>query len=386
MPKFARGMRNIRIKKAETRQEMDDFIDVAKRLYVDCPYYVPDLDMDIRDTFDPKKNAGLEFSDIQAFVAYDDAGKAIGRIAGIINHHANKKWNVKNVRFGFIEFIDDIEVSKALLKAVEDWGRERGMTMIQGPMGIFDFDKEGMLVEDFDQTGSMITIYNHPYYPKHMDALGFTKEVDWVQIRIDIPEEIPEKYKRVTELAREMFGLHVRKLTKDDVYKNGYGRKVFQLLNTAYSPLFGYTEMSDRQIDDYVNRYFPLIDNAMLPLIENDKGELVGVAITMGSLSHALQKANGKLLPLGWYHLLKALKWKHEDKAELLLVAVRPDYQGLGVNALFFSDLIPIYNKYHFKWAETGPQLEDNVRELAQWKPLNPTIVKRRRCYKKALE
>ena len=386
MPKFARGMRNIRIKKAESRQEMDDFVAFAKHVYEGCPYYVPDLDMDIRDTFDPDKNAGLEFSDIQAFVAYDDDGKAIGRIAGIINHHANKKWNVKNVRFGFIEFIDDIEVSKALLKAVEDWGRERGMTAIQGPMGIFDFDKEGMLVEDFDQTGSMITIYNHPYYPKHMEALGFTKEVDWVQIRIDIPQEVPEKYRRVTELAREMFGLHVKKLTKDDVYKNGYGRKVFQLLNTAYSPLFGYTEMSDRQIDDYVDRYFPLIDKAMLPLIENDKGELVGVAITMGSLSHALQKANGRLLPTGWYHLLKALKWKHEDKAELLLVAVRPDYQGLGVNALFFSDLIPVYNKYHFKWAETGPQLEDNVRELAQWKPLNPTIVKRRRCYKKALE
>ena len=386
MPKFARGMRNIRIKRAETKKEMDDFIGLALRLYKDCPYYVPDLDMDIRDTFDPSKNAGLDFSDIQPFIAYDEEGKAVGRIAGIINHHANKKWNVKNVRFGFIEFIDDIEVSKALLKAVEDWGRGRGMTAIQGPMGIFDFDKEGMLVEDFDQTGSMITIYNHPYYPKHLEALGYQKEVDWVQIRIDIPEEIPEKYKRVTELAREMFGLHVRKLTKDDVYKNGYGRKVFQLLNTAYSPLFGYTEMSDRQIDDYVNRYFPLIDKAMLPLIENDKGELIGVAITMGSLSHALQKAKGKLLPTGWYHLLKALKWKHEDKAELLLVAVRPDYQGLGVNALFFSDLIPIYNKYHFKWAETGPQLEDNVRELAQWKPLNPTIVKRRRCYKKALE
>ncbi len=377
-------MNIVNVKKVLTKREMDDFVKFPEKLYTNCPYNVPDLEMDVRDTFNPRKNAGLEFSEIQPFVAYDSAGNVTGRIVGIINRHANEKWNTKNVRFGLIEFIDDKDVSAALLSAVEEWGRERGMNCIIGPMGIFDFDKEGMLVEDFDQMGSMITIYNYPYYPEHMEALGYVKEVDWVQIRVDVPKTVPPKYARVAKMSKELFGLHVRKLSNKDV-KHGYGRKVFQLLNEAYSPLFGYTEMSDRQIDLYVNRYFPLINNEMLPVIENDKGELVGVAVTMGSLSEALRKSKGRLFPFGWFHLLKALKWKHEDKAELLLIAVRPDYQGLGVNALFFDDLIPVYNKYHFKWAETGPQLEDNVKELSQWKPLNPVLTKRRRCYKKAL-
>lgn len=381
-------MENISIKKVETKREMDDFVKFTNWLYADCPYYVPDLEMDIRNTFNPRKNAGLEYSVLQPFIAYNEAGKPVGRIAGIINYRANQKWQTKNVRFGFIDFIDDLEVSAALLKTVEQWGKEHGMDYIQGPMGIFDFDKEGMLIEDFDKLGSMITIYNYPYYPKHMDTLGYEKEVDWVQVCIEVPKEIPSKYARVTQLSKEMFGLRVKKLTNADVVKHGYGRKVFKLLNTAYAPLFGYTELSDKQVDMYVKRYFPLIDKQMLPVIQNENEEVIGVAITMGSLSHALQKAKGKLFPLGWYHLVRALKWKKEkkeEKAELLLIAVRPDYQGLGVNALFFDNLIPVYNERHFKWAETGPQLEDNVKELTQWKPLHPTLTKRRRCYKKKL-
>lgn len=377
-------MKKVNIKKVQTRREMKDFIGLTGRIYKGCPYYVPDLEMDIRETFNPA-NAGLENSDIQPFIAYDEKGNPVGRIAGIINHRANEKWHTKNVRFGFIEFIDDKMVSEVLLNAVEQWGKERGMDHIQGPMGIFDFDKEGMLIEDFDKMSSMITIYNPPYYPRHMEVLGYEKEVDWVQIRIEVPKEVPTKYARVASLAKEMFGLRVRKLTGTDIHKRGYGKKVFDLLNRAYAPLFGYTEMSDQQIDLYLRRYIPLIDKQLLPVIENEANEVVGVAITMNSLSQALQKSKGKLFPVGWFHLLRALKWKKEEKAEMLLVAVHPDYQGLGVNALFFDDLIPIYNKYGIKWAETGPQLEDNIRELTQWKPLQPTFTKRRRCYKKSL-
>lgn len=378
-------MAKISIKKVETKREMDAFVRFSRKLYAGNPYYVPDLESDIYNTFNPARNAGLEFTDIQPFLAYDGQGEVVGRIVGIINHHANEKWHTRNVRFGFIEFVDNPEVSAALLSAVEDWGRLQGMEQIQGPMGIFDFDKEGMLVEDFDQLSSMITIYNPPYYPRHLEMLGYEKEVDWIQVRIEIPKEIPEKYARVARLSKELFGLEVRKLTHEDIYKKGYGRKVFELLNEAYAPLFGYTELSDRQIDEYVDRYLPLIDKQLIPIVENEKGEIIGVAITMGSLSHALQKARGRLFPFGWYHLLKALKWKPEEKVEMLLIAVRPDYQGLGVNALFFNDLIPIYNRCHFRYAETGPQLEDNVKELSQWKPLNPTYTKRRRCYKKKL-
>lgn len=379
------NMKEIKVKKVCTKHEMDEFVQFPHRLYAGCPYYVPDLDMDVRETFDAKKNVGLEFCDIQPFIAYDGSGQVVGRIAGIINHHANEKWHTRNVRFGFIEFIDDLDVSSALLAAVEQWGRKHGMEVIQGPMGIFDFDKEGMLVEDFDQVSSMITIYNYPYYPKHMEALGYEKEVDWVHVRVAVPEKVPAKYARVAKLSKEMFGLHVKKLTDEDISKGGYGRKVFQLLNVAYSPLFGYTELSDKQIDAYLKRYLPLLDKRLIPVVENEQGELIGVAITMPSLSYALQKTRGKLFPVGWFHLIRALKWKKEDKAELFLVAVRPDYQGLGVNALFFDDLIPIYNKCHFKWAETGPQLETNVKELSQWKPLHPSIIKRRRCYRKCI-
>lgn len=378
-------MSAISVKEVRSKREMAGFVDFANRLYANNPYYVPDLNMDIYETFDPKKNAGLEYSDIQPFLAYNAEGKVVGRVAGIINHRANEKWHTKNVRFGLIEFEDDPAVSAALLQTVENWGRERGMKAIQGPMGIFDFDKEGMLVEDFDMTGSMITIYNPPYYPQHIESLGYQKEVDWVQVRVEIPTEVPARYVRVAGLTKEMFGLHVRKLTGDDVHKHDYGKKVFELLNTAYSPLFGYTELSERQIEDYVKRYLPLIDLELLPVVENEAGEIIAVAITMGSLSEALQKTHGKLFPTGWYYLVRALKWKHEEKVELFLIAVRPDYQGLGVNALIFNDLIPIYNRHHFKWAETGPQLESNVKELSQWKPLNPQIVKRRRCYCKPL-
>lgn len=378
-------MKDLTIKKVTTKCEMDDFVKMAERLYADCPYYVPDLRMDIRDTFNPQKNAGLEFTDIQPFIAYDKKGKPVGRIAGIINHKANQKWHTRNVRFGFFDFIDDTDVSKALLDTVVQWGKERGMDTIQGPMGITDFDKEGMLLEDYDRMGSMNTLYNYPYYPRHMERLGYKKEVDWVQVRIDIPKEVPAKYARVSQLSKEMFNLKVKKLTTKDINHDGYGQRVFHLLNDAYQPIFGFTELSDKQINNFINQYLSLIDKELITLVENEKKELVGVAITMCSLSHAMRKAKGKLFPFGWFHLLKALKWAPEDNAELLLIAVRPDYQMLGVNAIFFDDLIPIYNKHGIRWAETGPQLEDNVRELTQWKPLNPTFIKRRRCYYKKI-
>ena len=378
-------MRNITIKKVETKRELDDFIQFPNKLYANCPYYVPDLNMDIRNMFNPTRNAGLEFSDIQAFIAINDQGKLMGRIVGIINHHANKTWKAQNVRFGYFDFVDDMKISEALLNAVAQWGKERGMENIQGPMGITDFDKEGMLLEDFDRMGSINTIYNYDYYPKHMEVLGYKKEVDWVQIHIDIPPETPKKYARVARYSKEMFNLKVKKMTNKDITRRGYGYKIFHLLNEAYRPIFGFTELSDKQIDDFVNQYLNLVDKQLITLVENDKDELVGVAITMCSLSKAMRKTQGKLFPFGWLHLLKALKWKKEDNAEMLLIAVRPDYQMLGVNAIFFDDLTPIYNKHGIQWAETGPQLEDNVRELSQWKPLNPTFTKRRRCYKKKI-
>ena len=378
-------MDKVKVVKADTKKAMNDFVALPRYIYKDCSQYVPDLDMDVRATFDPKQPAGLEVSDIQPAVAYDEGGKCVGRIAAIINHRANEKWNVRVARFGMIEFIDDADVSRALLTAVEEWGKARGMSRIQGPMGISDFDKEGMLVEDFDLMGSMISIYNPPYYPRHMEQMGFEKEVDWVSFHIDVPKAVPEKFARVTSLVQKRFGLTFKKMTKDDILTGGYGRKIFELLNIAYAPLFGFSELSDRQIEDFLKQYIPIVDTRLFTGVEDRDGRLIGIAITTHSLSHALHKSRGKLLPMGWFHLLRSLKWKHEGKVDLMLIAVHPDYQGMGVNALFFADLIPIYNDYGITLAETGPQLEDNLKELTQWKTLNPRVVKRRRCYQKKI-
>ena len=378
-------MKEIIVLKVNSKEDMNDFIQFPNLLYADCPYYVPDLDMDVQVTFNPQKNAGLEFSKIQAFIAFDREGKLLGRIAGIINHRANRKWKTQNVRFGFFDFVDDIRVSSALLNAVVQWGKEQGMEYIQGPMGITDFDKEGMLIEDFDQLGSMNTLYNYSYYPQHMEALGYEKEVDWIQVRINIPKEIPERYVKTAYFSKKISDLKVKKINDRDITLRDYGHKIFQLLNQAYSPLFGFTEFTNRQINDFVKQYLGLVDKRLVSVVENEKDEVVGVAVSMCSLSHALQKSKGKLYPFGWYHLLKALKWKPVNHADLLLIAIRPDYQMLGVNAIFFEELIPIYNELGIEWAETGPQLEDNVRELTQWEPLNPTFTKRRRCYKKKI-
>ena len=374
----------VEVRKVTCQQDRDDFVRLPRMMYHGVTQYVPDLERDIAGIICRKDNPGLEFSNVQFFVAYRD-DVPVGRIAGIVNRKANEHWKQRVVRFGLIEFIDDQDVSRALLEAVGQWGRELGMDTLQGPMGITDFDKEGMLIEDFHLTGTMNTIWNPDYYPRHMEALGFQKAVDWVQIRIQIPQETPLRYSRTAQYVREQIGLRVVKLSSSDVDKGNYGQRVFQLLNQAYEPIFGFSSLTAQQIDYFLDKYLKLIDLKLIPVVLNEKDELVGVAITMGSMTKAMQKANGRLWPMGWYHLIKALKWKHEDTVEMLLVGVRPDYQGMGVNALFFDDLIPIYNRYGFKWAETGPQLEDNIRELSQWKALQPEYVKRRRCYIKEL-
>lgn len=373
-------MEEIKVVKVGSKQEMDDFLNVTDKIYAGCSQYVPDMRSDVRAMFNSIGDASQRTSEAQPFVAYRGQ-EVVGRVVGVVNKKANDTWKTHNVRFSMIEFIDDLAVSKALLDAVEAWGKAQGMDKLQGPMGVTDFDKEGMLVEDFELRGSMTAYYNPTYYPKHMEQLGFEKEVDWLQIRINIPKEVPARYVRVAQYAREQFGLKVKFAKRHEVQKGEYGPKIFKLLNEAYAPIFGFSAFSQKQAQMFLDKYVPLFKMDMVPLVENDQGELVGIAVTMPSLTEALQKSHGRLWPTGWYHLLKSLKWKHEDNTEMLLVAVRPDYQGLGVNALFFDKLIPIYNKYGIKWAETGPQLEDNVRELTQWKPLHPETVKRRRCW-----
>ena len=372
---------SVEIKKVSSRSELKKFIRFNYEFYKDNPYSVPELYQDVLNTFDKDKNPAFEFCEAQCFLALRD-GDIVGRVAAIINRRANTKWNRKVVRFGWIDFIDDIEVSRSLLDSVKAWGKERGMNEIEGPLGFTDMDPEGMLIEGFDQLSTMATIYNHPYYPEHMVKLGFGKAADWVEWKIYIPDAIPDKHKRISDIIQRKYNLHIRKYTdKKEVIKTGVGRKIFELINEAYEPLFGFSKMTDRQIDDYVNQYIPVIDLRMVTVVENEDNELIAVGISMPSLSEALQKAKGKLFPFGWYHLLKALKWKHPKVLDLLLVGVRPDYQSKGVNALLFTDLIPIYQEMGFEYAESNPELEVNEKVQSQWQYFKTEQHKRRRCF-----
>ena len=376
---------SVEIRKVTTKKELKKFIRFNYELYKGNPYSVPDLYEDIRDTFSKEKNAALEFCEAEYFLAYRE-GKIVGRVAAIINKRANEAWNQKIVRFGWIDFIDDLEVSTALIDTVKQWGRERGMTEIQGPLGFTDMDAEGMLVEGFDQISTMATIYNYDYYPRHIEQMGMEKAADWVEMKLYVPDAIPEKHQRIAKIVCEKYGLHIVKLnSKKKIRESGIAHEIFRLINEAFKPLFGYSEMTEKQIDQYVKTYLPILDLRMVTLVQNDKDELVAVGISMASLSVALQKAKGKLFPFGWWHLAKALFWKRPDNLDLLLVAVRPDYQKKGANALLFTDLIPVSQKMGFRYAESNPELESNANVQNQWQYFDSEVHKRRRCFKQEL-
>lgn len=373
------------IQRVTTNKELKKFARFNYELYKGNPYSVPDLLSDAIKTFRKDKNPAYEFCEAEFFLAYQN-GKIVGRVAAIINHKANKTWGKKVVRFGWIDFIDDIDVTRALLKAVEEWGLAKGMTDIEGPLGFTDLDAEGMLIEGFDQLSTMATIYNFPYYPEHMEKLGYGKAMDWVEFKLYMPEEIPEQYTKIASIVERRLKLHIRKIKSvKEIKETGLGYKIFDLVNEAYKPLFGYSEMSKGQIDQYINEYLPILDLDMVTLIENEDNELVCVGISMVSMSKALQKAKGKFWPFGWWHILKGLYIKKSDIVDLLLVAIKPEYQGKGVNAMLFANLIPIYMKKGITCGETNPELEINDKIQSQWQYLKNEQHKRRRCFTKHL-
>lgn len=377
----------INIKKVSSPKELKTFIRFNYELYKGNPYSVPDLYDDMVSTFTPSKNPSFEFCEADYFLAYNESGKVVGRVAAIINHRSNEAWETKNVRFGWIDFIDDPAVSKALLDTVAAWGKQRGMTAMQGPMGFVDLDAEGLLIEGFDQLSTMATIYNYPYYQTHLEQYGLEKDVDWVEFKINIPDAIPEKMIRIANLISRKYNLHIKKLKNMKEVKEGnYGQKIFDLINNEYSHLYGYSRMSQKQIDQYVNMFLPLLDLRMVTLIEDADNNLVGVGVSMPSLSKALQKAKGKMFPFGWYHLLKALRFSKPQTLDLLLVAIKQEFQSKGVNSLLFTDLIPIYQSLGFKDAESNPELESNNKVQAQWEYFDTTQHKKRRAYKKSIK
>lgn len=358
------------------------FVQFGTDFYKNNPYFVPPLRSDDVDTLNPQKNPAFDFCESEYFMAYKD-GKAVGRIAAIINHQVNEKENKKVVRFGFVEFTDDYEVSHSLFDAVAEWGKSKGMNAILGPLGFTDMDHEGALIEGFDQLSTMATIYNYPYYQAHYEKYGMSGKADWVEFKMTVPESIPEKHLRISEIVKKKYGLKTVKYTSRKRLVEEVGHPFFALINEAYNDLFGYSPLSDRQIDHYIKIYLPMLRLDHLSIIKDSDDNLIGMGVAIPSMSRALQKSHGRMLPFGWYHLLKAMYANKTDIVDLLLVAIKPEYQSKGVNALLFTDQIPTFQKCGYKYAESNPELETNQKVQSQWQYFETQQHKRRRAFGK---
>ena len=375
----------VEIRQVLTRSELRKFVDFPEKLYRNNPYYVPPLVFDQLDTLDQQKGAAQEFCDSVLYMAYKD-GEAVGRVAAIVNHLANEQWNHKEVRFGWYDFIEDREVAKALMDKVYEFGRKHKMDSVVGPLGFTDFDPEGMLIQGYDQIGTMALIYNHPYYNDYLAEMGFEKDVDWNEYVVKVPTVMPERWPRLEKIIRERANVHLRPLTRKIIRQEDYGHKVFRCINECYKDLYNFTILPDHMAEKYLGFYLSILDLRYLSMVENEKGELVAFGISMPSIVKALQKTRGKLFPFGWWPLAKAMFFKQGDKAELLLVGVRPDYQNSGVNSLIFMDMFRKYNEMGIKTAETNAVLETNLKNQGQFRDFEPELKKVRRSYKKVLE
>lgn len=364
-----------------TKSNLKKYTKFGIDLYKGNDYYVPPLIMDDVETLSPDKNPAFDYCKAKSWMAYRD-GKPVGRITGIINTVVNERTGKRDLRFGFLDFIDDKEVVDALFDALAEWGRSQGLTSMVGPMGFSDMDHEGMLTEGFEELGTMATIYNYTYYPQHMERMGFHKDAEWVEYRMTVPDKIPEKMLRVAEIVKKKYGVRTIKYTSAKKIKEEYGMALFELINEAYDQLYGYSPLSQRQIEYYIDIYLPILrlENVCLIVDSNDK--LIGVGISIPSMSRALQKGRGRLLPTGWIHLLKAM-YMHNDVVDLLLVAIKPEYQSKGVNALLFADLLPVYIKNGYRWAESNPELADNENVQLQWQYFERRQHRRRAAFRK---
>ena len=375
---------SVTIKKIEynDKEAKKAFIKFPIKLYEHCPYYVPSLIIDELDTLDTKKNPAFDFCEIQLFLAYRE-NQIVGRIAAIINHNANTVWEERKGRFGFVDFIDDKEVVDTLFEAAEEWLKSKGMLEIAGPMGFTDLDPEGLLIEGFDKVSTMATKYSFPYYVDHIVRLGFVKEVDWNEYRMPVPKSVPERHQRIANMVMQRYGLKVLKF-KNLKSVEPYVEKLFHLLNVAYKPLYGFSPLTQRQIDHYVKMYVPLLRWELVTIIiKEETDEVVGFGIGVPSLSEGLIKSRGKLFPFGWYPLWRDLKSKKNPVIDLMLIGIAPEYQGKGVNAIVFSDFIPSAFNCGFQWAESNPELEQNDKVASLWEGFNAENHKKRRAYKK---
>lgn len=376
---------SVEIVRVDNKVKLKKFVRFGRELYKNNKYYVPELFEDVMNTLDKKKNAAFEFCDADYFLAYKD-GVLSGRIAAIINHRANEKWGHKAARFGWVDFIDDAEVVDALFRTAESWAAEHGMSEIHGPLGFTDLDREGMLVEGFDRIGTMATMYNHPYYPKHMERMGYRKDADWVEYLLKIPAAPWERARRLSALVERKYGLSVVKCKSRSELAKRYGEALFTLVNECYCELYGFTSLTRKQIMQYIKMYIPLIDLRLISLVVDKDDNLVAIGVSIYSLAEALRKAKGELFPFGWWHIAKALFIKPPKRLDFLLVAVKPEYQSKGAFAMIFNDLLTNYQAMGIVDVESNPELELNKKMQSQWDDFEKVQHKRRRAYRKELQ
>ena len=372
------------VKEVKSKCELRKFVQFGIDLYKDNPYYCPPIFFDEINSFNPKTNPALEVCDFVIYMAYRN-NQIVGRIVGIINNRANEAWNVKKCRFGWFDFIDDYEVFKSLLDAVALWGKSRGMSSLNGPVGFTDFDKEGLLIEGFDYNAPMASLYTHPYYIAHYERYGLVKEADWIEFQITPPAEAPERMRRMAKIVEQRNNLRTVKVKNSRELKQRYGYTYFDVLDQAYQKLYNYQPMTERQKRYYCQMYFPLVNFDFVTMVANEQDEIVAVGLGMPSLSDALRKCGGHLFPFGWYHLIKALKAKKMTDFDLLLIAVRPDYQDKGLTAMIFNEMTPYFVQYGIKRVETTSILETNNKSLANFADFDSIQHKRRRAYTKEL-
>ena len=372
------------IREVQTKKDLRRFIKFPFELYKGCDQYVPPLIKGQEQEL--MYAASLKYCTRRMWLAEDEKGKVVGRICAMINPRYNEKYGTKRARFGWFDLINDMDVAKLLFDAAESWAKGEGMDEIHGPLYYNTLGRQGMLVEGFDRLSTMALIYNHPYYPEHMVKHGYAKETGWVEYRITLPDQLSEKHLRVAEYITERYGLKVVKKTKREINRERYGQKLFQLINETYCVLYGYSLLSEKQIDQFVDVYLGVIDTEMLTFIEDANGELIGAGITMPSIAKALQKCNGEIIPFGWYHLLKTMYWKKPDTLELLLIGVKPEWQNKGVNSLVFVDLLKRLRRMGFKYAETNANLETNTKVQAMWASFEKEQHKKRWVFGKEIE
>ncbi len=371
---------SIIIKEVTNKKLLKDFIRFPNKLYKNSDKYTPFTEIDEFEAFNAKTNPALEHCEFINLLAYKD-GEIVGRISGIINTIANEHWGVKKTRFGWFDFIDDYEVVKLLLDYVANWGRNKGMDLLNGPVGFTDFDHQGLLIEGFDYSATMISAYNYPYYQKHIEHYGLIKEADWIENQLLLSSVVPEKIARVSDIVEKRYNLRVDKVHSMKDMKKKYGLTAFDVINEACTPLYNFQPLTKKQLEYYANKFMPMLNYDFATLVINEKNEIVGVGAAFPDLSEALRKSKGRLFPFGWYYLLKTLKAKQFDCLEMAIIAVRPDYQNKGVNSIIFNDQIPYAAKYGVKRSETTAVLETNFKNLSSWDYFNVNQHKRRRAY-----